>query len=149
LDGSLEHPAAGFAKHDMLLGIDDAGAELCLRPHAETIMVAGTSGSGKSTLTTGLLERLVVTNYQICIIDPEGDYEHFEQAIVLGTSDNSPAVEEALAVLDDPETNVAVNLLALRVDERPRFVEELFPQLGRLRSSFGRPHAIAIDEAHH
>lgn len=136
-------------RHDVLLGSDAQGRELKLRPHVESIMVAGTSGGGKSTLTTGLLERFIENGYQVCIVDPEGDYEHFEQAVTLGTSDNPPAVTEALAVLRDPRESVTLNLLALGVGERPGYVGELFPQLLRLRSSTGRPHWLIIDEAHH
>jgi hydroxymethylpyrimidine pyrophosphatase-like HAD family hydrolase len=136
-------------RHDVLLGTDAREEELRLRPHVESVLVAGTSGGGKSTLTTGLLERFIENAYQVCIVDPEGDYEHFEQAVTLGTSDNPPAVAEALAVLKDPRESVTLNLLALGVSERPAYVGELFPQLLRLRASMGRPHWLVIDEAHH
>lgn len=136
-------------RHDVLLGTDAEGRELRLRPHVESVMVAGTSGGGKSTLTTGLLERFIENGYQVCIVDPEGDYEHFEQSVTLGTSDNPPAVAEALAVLKDPRESVTLNLLAIGVAERPAYFGELFPELLRLRSSTGRPHWLAIDEAHH
>jgi HAD superfamily hydrolase (TIGR01484 family) len=145
----LEEVAARLTRHDILLGTEDTGNEVRLRPHSGSVLVAGTSGGGKSTLTTGMLERFIDKDYQICIIDPEGDYEHFEQAAVLGTSDNSPAAAEVLEVLDDPRHNATVNLLALDVHERPKFIAELLPQLLRLRSSTGRPHWIVIDETHH
>jgi HAD superfamily hydrolase (TIGR01484 family) len=140
---------AAISRHEIPLGTDASGAVVRIAAYARTVMVAGTSGGGKSTFTTGVLERLAEKGYQMCIVDPEGDYEHFEQAIVLGTSDNSPTVSEALAVLDDPDDNSTVNLLALRVDERPEFVAELFPQLLRMRSAYGRPHWIVTDETHH
>jgi hypothetical protein len=140
---------ARLTRHNVLLGTDHNDEPLYLQPHIESVMVAGTSGGGKSTLTTGVLERCVEHGYQICILDPEGDYEHFEQAVVLGTSDNPPAVTEVLAVLDDPRQSATVNLLALRINERPGFIAELFPQLLRLRSTTGRPHWLVIDEAHH
>jgi hypothetical protein len=153
IDMLLRDDLAGLgrrlSRHEILLGTDDAGNEVHLGPHTGTTLVAGTSGGGKSTLTTGVLERVVERGYQICIIDPEGDYEHFEHAVVLGTSDNSPTAGEALEVLDNPQRSVALNLLALRVDERPAFTAELLPQLMKLRSATGRPHWIVIDETHH
>jgi HAD superfamily hydrolase (TIGR01484 family) len=153
IDMLLRDDLAGLgrrlSRHDILLGTDDAGNDVHLESHAGTTLVAGTSGGGKSTLTTGVLERVVGKGYQICIIDPEGDYEHFEHAVVLGTSDNSPTAGEALEVLDNPQRSVALNLLALRVDERPAFTAELLPQLMKLRSATGRPHWIVIDETHH
>lgn len=136
-------------RRGILLGADERGEDIHVRPRVESVLIAGTSGGGKSTLVTGMLERFVEEGYQACIIDPEGDYEHFEQAVALGTSDNPPACAEALAVLNEPRESVTVNLLALRVDERPAFIAELFPQLLRLRSSTGRPHWLVIDEAHH
>ena len=60
-------------------------------PARQNLLLAGTSGSGKSTLATGLLERLGERGYQLCVIDPEGDYESFPQAIVLGTAQEVPA----------------------------------------------------------
>ena len=96
-----------------------------------------------------MLEQLIETGYQVCIVDPEGDYQHFEQAAVLGTSDKFPAVEEVLEVLHEPRQSVVVNLLALGVAERPAFAGELLPELLKLRSATGRPHWIVIDEAHH
>ncbi len=145
----LADVGARLTRHDVLLGTDAEGQEQYLRPHVESVLVAGTSGGGKSTLTTGLLERFIEDGYQVCIVDPEGDYEHFEQSVTLGTSDNPPAVPEALAVLRDPGESVTLNLLAIGVAERPAYVGELFPQLLQLRSSTGRPHGLVIDEAHH
>lgn len=49
----------------------------------EFVSIVGPSGSGKSTLTTALLERLAEQHYQFCVIDPEGDYDTFEKAVVL------------------------------------------------------------------
>lgn len=145
----LRDADARLARHDILLGKDDGGNPVQLRAHGGNVLIAGTSGAGKSTLTTGILERLAEKNYQVCIVDPEGDYEHFEQAVVLGTSDNSPTADEALEVLDDPRRNASINLLAIRVHERTEFVSQLFPKLLQLRSATGRPHWVVVDETHH
>ena len=48
-------------------------------------LVVGTSGGGKSTVVAGLVERLRAANYNFCIIDPEGDYDSVESAVVLGS----------------------------------------------------------------
>ena len=42
------------------------------------------SGGGKSTVATGLLERFLERGFQFCVIDPEGDYAEFENAVTLG-----------------------------------------------------------------
>jgi HAD superfamily hydrolase (TIGR01484 family) len=122
---------------------------ICIDPYATNIMVCGTSGSGKSTLTTSLLERLHKAGYQFAIIDPEGDYSTLEQAVVLGSLQREPLVEEVLDVLRDPTRNVVANLLGVGVAERPERFARLVPPLAELRTRTGRPHWLVIDEAHH
>jgi hypothetical protein len=58
-------------------------------------------------------------------------------------------VDEALAILEDPEQSLILNLLGISVDERPAFFESLFPRLQELRARTGRPHWLIFDEAHH
>ena len=73
-----------LVRHEILLGTRDNGEEVRLKPYGMGVLIAGTSGAGKSTVATGILERLADQGYQFCLIDPEGDYEHFERAIVVG-----------------------------------------------------------------
>ncbi len=123
--------------------------EVNLHPFGTSILLAGTSGSGKSTLATGILERLAEQGYQFCIIDPEGDYESFEGAVVLGDSNREPNMTEVIELLGKPLQNVIINLLAVKVEERPAFFSGLLPLLLELRSRTGRPHWIVVDEAYH
>jgi Helicase HerA, central domain len=112
-------------------------------------LLAGKSGGGKTTLATGLLERLVEQDYQVCILDPEGDYDNLEGAVVLGGPQAVPQIEEVLQILENPETHVVVNLLGIPWDERPPFFQNLFPRLQEMRARYGRPHWLVVDEAHH
>jgi HAD superfamily hydrolase (TIGR01484 family) len=125
------------------------GAEVHINPYGLNILIAGPSGSGKSTVATGLLERLAEKKYQFCIIDPEGDYETFDRAVALGTSQRAPGVDEVLHVLKNPEENCVVNLVGMPVTERPMLFLTLLPRLQELRAKAGRPHWLVIDEAHH
>ncbi len=138
-----------LARHEILLGTRDDGQEVHLKPYGIGVLIAGTSGSGKSTIATGILERLVERGYQFCLIDPEGDYENLESAIIIGGSDQPPSVGEVLQLLERPEENVVVNLLGLSIEDRPSFFEGLLPRLQELRAQTGRPHWIVVDEAHH
>ena len=61
-------------RHLVLLGERNDGTEVRIPPYGRNVLIAGPSGSGKSTLTAGLVERLIEKGYQVCIIDPEGDY---------------------------------------------------------------------------
>ena len=136
-------------RHAIRLGEREGGGSEAINPYGADVLICGTSGSGKSTLTTGLLERLSTAGYQFVIIDPEGDYESLEFALSLGNPKRAPLVQEILDVLRDPAKNVVVNLLGVALERRPAYCDELLPQLLELRSRTGRPHWIAIDEAHH
>jgi hypothetical protein len=131
------------------LALNASDEEVLVPAYGANILVAGTSGGGKSTATTGFLERLTAQGYQVCVIDPEGDYETFEDAVTLGTADRAPSVDEVLEVLHDPETSCAVNLIAVPLRDRPRYFAELLTRVQDLRSKTGRPHWLVIDETHH
>src|SRR5690606_19416404 len=105
--------------------------------------------SGKSTLAAGIVERLVARDYQVCIVDPEGDYGTMQGVITLGSHEHPVSVNELLALLEDPEINLDVNLLGVALADRPAFFAQLLPSLGMLRTRTGRPHWIVLDEAHH
>lgn len=125
-----------------------AGKEIYLSP-TETVLIAGSSGIGKSTLATALTERLVEKGLQFCIFDPEGDYDGLKGAVPLGNGSTAPSKEQLLELIEKPDTNVVVNGLALKIDERPDFFAELLPGLGNVRYRTARPHWLIIDEAHH
>ncbi|MCC5638822.1 HAD-IIB family hydrolase [Nostoc sp. CHAB 5844] len=136
-------------RHKIVMGVGDDEQEVYLQPNSTSVLLAGTSGGGKSTLATGILERLAQQGYQFCIIDPEGDYESFEGAVVLGDGNQKPNITEVMDLLSQPQQNVIINLLAVKLEERPAFLSGLLPLLLELRSRTGRPHWIVVDEAHH
>ena len=138
-----------LTRHHILLGTQESGEEVRISPSGVNVLLAGTSGSGKSTLATGFLERLAEPGYQFCIIDPEGDYENMEGAVVVGDEKRPPSLAEVLRLLEDPAHNVVVNLLGLPLEDRPAFFVALLSRLQELRIQTGRPHWLVLDEAHH
>ena len=140
---------ADVSRHGLLLGRRPSGEEVTLPFGRRNLLVAGTSGSGKSTLATGLLERLGEQGYQLCVIDPEGDYDNVPQAVILGTAQNGPSLTEILTALANPQTHVVVNLVGLPLHDRPAFFFGLLHKILELRAASGRPHWILIDETHH
>ena len=136
-------------RHDILLGHKENGGEFCLGPYGTRVAVAGPSGGGKSTVVTAIVERLIQKQYQVCIIDPEGDYDDVSQFVTLGASDRIPGVSEILEVLKNAGSSISVNLLGVPVSDRPGYFVGLLPRLQELRARTGRPHWIVIDEAHH
>lgn len=145
----LEGAEQSVSRHRILLGRREDGDEVTFPPARQNLLLAGTSGSGKSTLATGLLERLGERGYQLCVIDPEGDYESFPQAVVLGTAEGGPSLTEVLTALANPNNHVVVNLVGLPLQDRPSFFLSLLPKLQELRAKAGRPHWMLVDETHH
>jgi len=136
-------------RHHIVLGELPGGQETYIQPLNHNIMLAGTSGGGKSTLATGLVERFLDQGYQVCIIDPEGDYQNFEGTMVVGNAQQIPNSPEVLAALSNPAQNIVVNLAGVKLDDRPAFLAQLLPSLLKMRVRTGRPHWIVIDEVHH
>ena len=136
-------------RHALSLGVSADGTEITLPPYTETVLIAGTSGAGKSTLATSLLEQLLAREYQLCIIDPEGDYDEMEGVIHMGDAKRPPAVTEILEVLARPRHSAVANLLGVPLADRPGWFAGLLAHLWELRGKTGRPHWVLVDEAHH
>ncbi len=136
-------------RRGVLLGREKGGEPLLLPGRGGKVLLTGTSGAGKSTLTAGLLERLAEESYQFCVVDPEGDYEAAAGALVIGDGDQPPAAHKVVDLLERPGQSVVVNLLAIKLPDRPPFLAELLAALRQLRLRKARPHWVFIDEAHH
>jgi HAD superfamily hydrolase (TIGR01484 family) len=133
----------------MAIGRRADGSLLTVPPYGMNLMIAGPSGTGKSTVAAGLVERLAHRAYQLCIVDPEGDYGTLPDIITLGNQNHPVSVNEVLAMLEDPKITLNVNLLGIPLADRPEFFGQLFPSLQAMRTRTGRPHWIILDEAHH
>ena len=138
-------------RHSLTLGerVDGAKEPVLVNPRGASILVAGRSGSGKSTTVSGILEQLVANEYQFCLIDPEGDYDGFTDAIAFGSAKEAPDPKAILRALESPDASVEINLLGIALDDRPAFLASLLPHLEHLRNRTARPHWLIIDEAHH
>ncbi len=145
----LRRVVAPVLRHALVLGTDDDGKPLLVQPYTAPMLIAGTSGAGKSTLATALIEQLAERDYQFCIIDPEGDYGELQGVTILGDAQRAPSVAEIVEVLVKPGQNAVVNLLGVKLADRPQFFTGLFARLLELRSQTGRPHWLVIDETHH
>jgi hypothetical protein len=151
IDALLANEGAFIARaaerRQILLGQDAAAI---LRPEHGAVLIAGSSGIGKSTLATAVMEKLVTQGFQVCVFDPEGDYDHLRDAIVLGDAQRAPVIDEVLDVLRKPAARaLVVNMLGLKVQERPSYFAGLLSSVHQLRGKTARPHWLVIDEAHH
>jgi HAD superfamily hydrolase (TIGR01484 family) len=136
-------------KHYLDFGKKFEGADFKIGPWRPGILVAGESGGGKTTLTTFFSESLIAKKYQFCLVDPEGDYTELAGTVNIGDATHLPVIEEIIKLLQNPAQNVVVNTLAIPLHDRPEFFNSLFAALLELRKSFGHPHWLIFDEAHH
>jgi HAD superfamily hydrolase (TIGR01484 family) len=144
--GSL---APRLKRHQIFLGRTERGEEFRLEPYGSRLLIAGPSGGGKSTTVAALVERLVESKYQVCLFDPEGDYDEFEKFVTLGGPQRVPGVSEVLEVLNTKDHSLSLNLLGVPLADRPTLFMSLLSRIQELRAKTGRPHWIVIDEAHH
>jgi hydroxymethylpyrimidine pyrophosphatase-like HAD family hydrolase len=147
-DSDLRSSSVRVPRVQPVLGLTADRSPVHLSPF-ETLLVTGSSGGGKSTIVTALLEQICSLEFQFCVIDPEGDYAEFPEAVVVGDSKQEPRIGEVMDLLKKPEVSAVVNLVALDAADRPRFLARILPEIAKLRSETGRPHWLVLDEAHH
>ena len=131
------------------MGADLAGQEFRIPVYGTRVLVTGGPASGKSKFATSMIEQLMEQQYQICILDPEGDYQNMKEPVVLGTVEQPPAVDEVVQVIKDPEKSCVVSLFGAAREEQPVLFAKLLRALMAHRSATGRPHWYFIDEAHY
>ena len=148
LDDDLRSAADRLERRWLTFG-DDATGEVKLDPHRGCMLICGASASGKSTVAKRIVESLREQAYQFCLVDPEGDYEDLEGAVVVGKPTNPPPLEEAIQLLEDVLVNGVVCMTGVAISDRPKYFVELFSKLLQMRVRYGRPHWLVLDEAHH
>ena len=145
----LEDVDAQLAHRYVALGTRLDGTTVWLPPYGRNLLVAGASGSGKSTFATGLIERFAEQLYQVCAIDPEGDYVNVQTLVTIGDQHRAPGVAEIMAMLRDPYVHANASLVGIPLADRPAYFAQLVPHLQAMRMRTGRPHWLLVDEAHH
>jgi hydroxymethylpyrimidine pyrophosphatase-like HAD family hydrolase len=130
-------------------GVDERGASVSLEPYGDCTLICGASASGKSTVARRIVESLLANAYQLCVIDPEGDYEEQPGAVIIGKPDAEPRRDEVVQLLEDYGVNGVVCMTGVPISDRPPYFASLLSDLLQMRVRYGRPHWLLIDEAHH
>lgn len=112
--------------------------------------IFGASGSGKSWLAGLLAEELLKQGYQVCIIDPEGDYRGLgvgpHTLLLGGTEVELPPVADVVNFSDCGCVSLVLDLSICAAAERAAYILELLRALRGLRAHRGRPHWFLVDE---
>lgn len=136
-------------RRDISLGLKADGKDYSIVPYRRGILLTGSSGGGKSTLTVSITESLARNAYQYCLIDPEGDYLELPDAVIIGNDKSVPELKEIAELLKNARQHVVICIMSIPLQDRPSFFLNLLPVLIQSRETYGHPHWILIDEAHH
>jgi hypothetical protein len=81
--------AARLARQDIRLGRNSSDA-IAPKVSARRPLSEVTRLPGKSSLVAGVMERLAAKRCQVCLIDPEGDFEEAEEFFATGDPKHAP-----------------------------------------------------------
>ena len=136
----------------LLLGHTSEGERIETVIRGRDILVAGDPRSGKSWIAGLICEQLILFEYCLCVIDPEGDYAMLEalpNVVVFGGSDPPPRWHDVERMVRYPDISMVIDLSRLGHEDKATYVAELLPKLAELRRRRGLPHWIVVDEAHY
>lgn len=141
---------------ELLLGERMSGVPLKLDAFAlveNNLGIFGSSRSGKSWLAGLLAEELLKQKYQLCIIDPEGDYRSLGSSphtlVLGGASKQLPEISDLDNLLEDNLLSLVLDLSTYNLDQRIVYISALMQTLRSLRLRRGRPHCFLVDEIQH
>jgi hydroxymethylpyrimidine pyrophosphatase-like HAD family hydrolase/DNA-binding NarL/FixJ family response regulator len=137
----------------LLLGHRMSGAPLQMDPFAvleSNVGIVGASQTGKSWLAGLLAEELLAQGYQVCIVDPEGDYRGLgasPHTLVLGRSGRPlPAAIDVANFGEWHNASLVLDLSLHSNTDQRAYLRELLQAVRSLRTRRGRPHCVLIDE---
>lgn len=138
----------------ILLGQTDSGLPVnvpAARLAGRNLGVFGNSATGKSWMVGLIAEGLHHEDYQVFLIDPEGDFRGLRVlprfASVSGDRTTLPPPSAIVSLLDEGSVSLVLDLSQYPVAMRSPYLAELLRALRPLRERKFRPHWIVLDEA--
>ena len=127
-DDLASREAARCARHHIALGKRRARhARSACRRYGVSTLVVGTSGGGKSTVATGLARAAArERSYSSASSIRRATTTASKSPSCSAARSTRRAVDECVQLLGKPDQNVVVNLLGLKLDDRPAFFLALF-----------------------
>ena len=145
-------PPCRVGRHQLTVGTEHDGQPVTADITARNVLIVGDSQTGKSWATGLLCEQMIVQDYCLCVIDPEGDYGALAAlpgVLVLGTPDHPPEVTDVARAIQHFDLSVVVDLSGVHLQEKIDYLKALLPMLASVRRATGLPHRIVVDEAHY
>lgn len=138
----------------ILLGHTDRGTALSI-PSAQlagrNLGVFGNSGTGKSWMVGLIAEGLHHEDYQVLLIDPEGDFRGLRVlprfVSITGDRTSLPPPSAVVSLIDEGGVSLVLDLSQYPIHLRSHYVCELMRALRPVRERKFRPHWIVLDEA--
>jgi hydroxymethylpyrimidine pyrophosphatase-like HAD family hydrolase len=163
--GALEvlrqYPLAGrfldislHRERNIVLGQDESGHDVTIpasRLAGRNLGVFGGSATGKSWMVGLLAEGLHRNEYQVLLIDPDGDFRSLRvlpRFVALdGDQSSMPSPSSVVALLDAGGVSVVLDLTRYPLTLRGKYVAEVLRMVQPLRARKYRPHWIVLEEA--
>lgn len=146
-------PRRSRPERQLVLGHRLSGTPVCMDPFVlaeSNLGIFGASISGKSWLAGLIAEGLLMQDYQICVIDPEGDYRGLglspHTLLLGGPGKPLPAVTDVIGFSEWHNISLVLDLSTYTVPERVAYLLEFLRSLRGLRGRRGRPHWVLVDE---
>ena len=141
-------------ERSILLGHTESGTAINI-PAAQlagrNLGIFGNSATGKSWMVGLIAEGLHHKDYQVLLIDPEGDFRGLRVlprfVSVSGDRATLPPPSAVVLLLDEGGVSLVLDLSQYPLSLRSHYVVELIRALRPVREQKFRPHWIVLDEA--
>lgn len=138
----------------ILLGQTETGATSSIpaaRLAGRNLGVFGNSGTGKSWMVGLIAEGLHHEEYQVLLIDPEGDFRGLRVlprfVSITGDRASLPPPSAVVSLLEEGGVSLVLDLSQYPISLRSHYIAELIRALRPVRERKFRPHWIVLDEA--
>ena len=138
----------------LLLGQTEMGAPISVpaaRLAGRNLGVFGNSGTGKSWMVGLIAEGLHHEEYQVLLIDPEGDFRGLRVlprfVSITGDRASLPPPPAVVSLLDEGGVSLVLDMSRYPITSRSNYVAELLRALRPVREQKFRPHWIVLNEA--
>ena len=138
----------------LLLGQTEMGAPISVpaaRLAGRNLGVFGNSATGKSWMVGLIAEGLHHEEYQVLLIDPEGDFRGLKVlprfVSITGDRASLPPPSAVVSLIEEGGVSLVLDLSRYPITSRGHYVAELLRALRPVREQKFRPHWIVLDEA--